>query len=57
MNGEDLVENMILPAIATSTTISSLVPLTMYTIAVYVLNTNGRGLPTIIQTSTLTLSK
>ena len=55
--GNDLVSNITLPASAINTTLSSLEPLTMYTIAVYVVNANGRSRPISIQTSTLSLSK
>ncbi len=55
--GNDLVGNITLPASATSTTLSSLEPRTMYTIAVYVVNANGRSQPSTVQASTLSLSK
>ncbi len=57
MKGNDLVSNITLPALATNTTLSSLEPLTMYIIAVYVINVNGPSRATILQTSTLSLSK
>ena len=51
--GNDLMSNITLPASAINTTLSSLEPLTMYTIAVYVVNANGRSQPLFIQTSTI----
>ena len=51
--GNDSVRDMILPVLATSTTLSSLEPQTVYTIAVYVANANGRSRPIMIQTATL----
>ncbi len=57
VKGENLVSNITLPPSAINTTLSSLEPLTMYTIAVYVVNANGRSRPISIQASTLSLRK
>ncbi len=55
--GEDLMRNITLPGFATTTILSFLEPLTMYTIAVYVVNANGRSPPSTVQAFTLSLSK
>ena len=55
--GNDLVSNITLPPSAINTTLFSLEPQTMYTIAVYVVNANGRSRPIFITKSTLSLRK